>query len=273
MGRKPPRDVKILEPFWYVSKGAAKGGHAVYAKYGKVGGDPRVREEKWREWWNKKGRLQKQPILQKKPIKIPAYSIKLAEFAGIMMGDGGTTKRFIHITLNSESDAEYSKFVAGLIRGLFGVDPTIHARRDSKALKIQVSRTALAEFCRSIGLKVGNKLTQGLDIPGWIMDKGTFQKACLRGLFDTDGCTVVHRYKVKGKEYVYKKWSFSSASPPLMRSVIEILRGFDFRPRMEHNGRQVWLDAQTEVARYFRVVGTSNPKHLRRFRGEVAEPG
>lgn len=250
---------------------SSKGGRAVYAKYGQIG-DPEIRKKKWREWWNAKGKFQAHPILgHQKKIRIPSRSPKLAEFVGIMMGDGGITHRQICITLNGEDDAEYVLFVDGLICDLFGVTPSIHKRRDQKAVDIKIFRTKLVRFSRSIGLKVGNKLKQNLDVPRWIMRDRSFQEACLRGLFDTDGCTVIHRYKSKGKIYIYKKWHFSSASPSLLDSVAEILQAFDFKPRIDHNGRRVWLDAQADVARYFKVIGTSNPKHQRRFSGEVAE--
>ena len=49
LGRKLPLKIKIKQPFWYVYKGAKKGGVAHYKKYGRVGGDPKYRAKKWRE--------------------------------------------------------------------------------------------------------------------------------------------------------------------------------------------------------------------------------
>lgn len=42
----------------------------------------------------------------RKPIRIPAQSVELAEFFGVMMGDGGINNHWqANITLNAEADA------------------------------------------------------------------------------------------------------------------------------------------------------------------------
>lgn len=262
-----PKNTKTLEQYWYTTKGAKIAGKLVYQKYGRVGGDPEYRKRKWREWWEQDGKFIHHPIINNpKPIGKPRLSVKLAEFVGIMIGDGGITPAQVIVSLNSIDDLDYSRFVSKLEYQLFGTRPKINFHKKFQLLRVIISRVELVRFCKEIGLHVGNKLKQGLDMPLWIKESHEFKKACLRGLFDTDGCLVIHKYRVNGKLYTYKKLNFSSASPPLIKSTIKILGELGFCPRLSRNGRNIWIDGQKEVKRYLGLIGSSNPKHLRRYK-------
>lgn len=251
----------------HVKNAGRLGGQAIVAKYGRVGGEPEKRKAAWKRWWDTKGRLIENDILKPKPFRKPSKSADLAEFIGIMMGDGGISKTQISITLHSIDDEKYKNYVIALLKRLFEVEPGIHKHKNALANTIFISRVNLVKFCIEIlGLPLGNKVRQKLDIPTWINRKISFQRACVRGLIDTDGCLVIHKYRVNGKRYCYKKLSFCSASPALVKSVIQILRRFDFKPRLSHNGRNVWIDDQREVARYLETIGSSNSKHWERYK-------
>jgi len=259
-----PKDTKIINWKERLMTASKKGGEAKYKKYGSVGGNETKRKEAWRKWWNKEGKFKEQKILQKKPIKVPCKSVKLAEFVGIMMGDGGIAKYHTSITLNSRDDREYVAFVCKLIEKLFDVSPKIYVKKDSLAVDVVVHRKNLVEFCQSIGLKVGNKLEQGLDIPSWIKRNKKYSIACVRGLVDTDGSVFTHKYKVKGKEYKYKKLSFTSCSIPLLQSVSNIFKDNGIKSRLARD-IDVRIDSKKDMQSYFRLFGSNNPKHLKRY--------
>ena len=263
-----PNEAEIKNPFWYTSKGSQKGGIAYYKKYGLVGGDPEYRKKKWREWWEKEGKYKPSHIIAAKAIKKPKFSKKLAEFIGITMGDGGLTKSQLHISCNSRDDREYAFFVKNLIENLFDVPVSISYPKEELVMELVVSRKKLIEFCKDkLGLHVGNKLKQGLDIPLWVKQNVNFQKACIRGLFDTDGCLFYERHRIKGKVYSYQRLNFTSASPQLRESVCLFLRQLGFSSKIRNN-RCVQIENKAEIKRYFDVIGTHNPKHLRRFMEE-----
>ena len=99
--------VKIKEAYWYTLAGSSAGGLAVHKKYGYIGGDQEERKRKWRIWWETKGKFQKHPILNiTKSIKKPNFSVALAEFVGILLGDGGISKRQVTIALHRYDDKE-----------------------------------------------------------------------------------------------------------------------------------------------------------------------
>jgi len=259
---KTPLGIEIKDPFWYVTKGAKIGGFAVYKKYGRIGGDPEYRKKKWYEWWEKEGKYNLKLITVPKTIQEPNFSEELAEFAGIMMGDGGITENQIRVTLNNKTDKLYSDFVKNLIRKLFQVRPSIYVDENDSTINIVVSRVRLVRFCKPIGLKVGNKLKQNLDIPEWIKGNKNFEISCVRGLIDTDGCLFNECHRIKGKRYCYPRLCFTSYSKTLCLSVFRILKKLGFSPKIRIR-RNVQLENRNDIVRYFTVINTHNP-HLRK---------
>lgn len=262
---KTPRGIRIEDPFWYVHKGARLGGIAVYKKYGKIGGDSEIRKQKWLEWWEKKGKYSPRKYFVTKKIVVPQMGAELAEFVGIMIGDGGITNRQIIVTLNCKTDKLYSVFVRNLIQDLFGVKASMNVRKEESVVNITVSRIRLVSFCKSIGLKIGNKLKQDLDIPAWVKKDRSFKVVCLRGLVDTDGCFFVECHKINQKRYCYPRLSFVSYSKQLRTSVFKTLKELDFSPKIRNN-RSVQLENLKDIKKYFNLVGTHNPKHKERFK-------
>ena len=261
-----PEDMQREKRFWYVAKGARHGGLASYEKQGGFIGNPVVRKQKWREWWEREGKfIPHSPIGAAKQIEIPTHSTDLAEFTGIVLGDGGVTNYQVTITLNSNDEREYGIFVANLIKNLFGVIPAIHYETTCYAFTIKASRKALVAFCGDeLGLFPGDKIENRIDIPDWVKEKEKYRIACIRGLVDTDGSVYNHRYRVNNRQYSYKKIDFCSLSRPLLTSVFKILKGFSLRPKLLRN-KIVQIDNEVCVKKYFDIIGSSNSKHLKRY--------
>ena len=260
-----PTNVELKERYWYTTKGGHAGGKAIVAKYGRVGGEPENRKKKWFEWWAREGQYKPNSILVSKKIREPAYSEKLAELVGILLGDGGISDYQVTVTLHAVDDKEYGDFVTTLIKELFEVPVGIHRSKRAAVFNYVVSRTGLVLFLEKIGLKRGNKVKHQVDIPDWIKRNREYSIACVRGLVDTDGCVFTHRYKVKGKPYAYKKLLFTSRSEPLRQSVFSILQNLGIRVRLD-NGYDARIDSKEHMEKYFQIVGSHNPKHLKRYK-------
>lgn len=267
-----PRDIKIQKPFWWTQIGGQIAGKLVYQKYGTVGGDPEYRKKKWREWWEKKGKYKSRLISTPKSIREPNFSEDLAEFTGIVMGDGGITNSQVTITLNSKTDKLYGDFIKNLLKKLFKVKPSVYVHEEDSTISIVISRVRLVKFCKSIGLKIGNKLKQNLDIPDWIQRRRIFKISCLRGLIDTDGCLFNECHRINKKKYCYPRLAFTSASKQLRFSVFKVLKGFGFMPKMRHN-KDVQLENREEIIKYFKLIGTNSSNHLKRFKSFLEGSG
>ncbi len=254
--------VQLVDRYGHTSRAGKIGGNAVMKKYGRVLVNEKVRQLSWKKWWEVDGKY-RIPELNTKSVLIPAVGTELAEFIGIMLGDGGMSAYQVSVTLHSIDDLEYGKFVATLMQKLFGVAPSVYMRKNMLAYNIVLARKKAVEYLCSLGLVTGNKVLQQIRIPAWILENEAFSLACLRGLMDTDGSVYLHQYKVSGKQYKYKKLCFSSASAPLRNDVQLILHRFGSAATC--SGTNVRIDAVKDVQRYMRVIGSHNPKHLKRY--------
>lgn len=193
------------------------------------------------------------------------YTEQLAEMVGILLGDGSLTQSQTTITLNGEADKDYVPFVKGLGEELFAAEPKFYPRNDSKAVTLCYHGVRLVEYLLKVGLVMGNKVQYQVDVPQWIKEDRQFAIACLRGLMDTDGGVFLHRYKVNGKQYVYKKICFSNRSLPLLYFVADTLTSLGLSPKVVDKvvNKKLWLYNKDEVERYLALVGTHNPRLLK----------
>lgn len=255
-------EVKKIHRYDHAAEAGRKGGNATIRKYGKVPADEERRSTAWKHWWNETGKHDAGRVTHSREIIAPPLSEDLAEFIGIMLGDGTVSKNHIAVTLHALDDRSYSTHVILLVKHLFGVDPKVYDRKNRKAIAITVARKRLVEYLIHMGLPSGDKNKNGAKVPDWILGNEQYAKACMRGLFDTDGTVFDHRYKSKSRLYVYKKISFSSASEQLRNDVHLMLQSFGITSC--HSGTNVRIDSRASFEQYYKTVGFHNPKHLKR---------
>lgn len=266
-GSVVPKKAKVLPEHWSVEKAGTLGGKRRFELYGapgtietrRKGGTISSRKLMANpEWARKIG------FVVRKEIKYPEKSPLLAEFIGIMLGDGGIRNNHqISISFNMHGDMAYADYIQNIVTELFGISSKLLIRKDLGSADVVVTGINLVEFLEKLGIKKGNKVKNQVDIPRWIFENKDYQVACLRGLFDTDGCVYNHKYKVNGKEYSFVKLAFTSYSEPLRNSVKLIFENLGFTPKLYR--KRVYLYKRTEVDKYFNVVGTHNPRYLHRY--------
>ena len=261
-----PKNYKLITQKDHLQKIAPLGGKARIARYKKIALDEDYRSSKWKEWWETTGQYRKNPngFQSLIPTKTPPLSESLAEFVGIMLGDGGIAPYHISITL-SEKEKDYVNYIVKMIHKLFGVQAKVYKQKQSKAVSIVVQRKQIVDFCKSIGLVQGNKVRQQCDIPQWIKDDTTYSRTCIRGLIDTDGCFYTNSYKINRKKYTYLKICFTNFSSPLIKSVYKILQDFEISSYINKNGKDIRITNRLSVNRYISIIGSSNSKHIRKL--------
>ncbi len=123
-------------------------------------------------------------------IRLPKISDSLAEFFGILFGDGSVidTERIhrIVISLNLKEDSVYKDYVFQLIKKLFGIEPKLKRRQRFGKLDLEISSKGISKFLLSLGYPNGRKKDK-LIIPYWILENRKHLQLFLRGLVDTDG--------------------------------------------------------------------------------------
>ena len=259
-----------LEDFWHINSAAKKGGLARMKLYGNLG----TSEGRKRGGLNSiKGHQQINTgfkILKK--IRRVSPSEDLAELIGMLFGDGHLSDYQVILTTNSETDREHAIFFKSFVNKIFGLSAALLYRTDHLVVNAVVSSKNLADFLNSLGMPKGNKIKNNLAVPGWVMKNALYQKAFLRGLFDTDGCIYLDKHNIRDKLYKHMGWTITSYADKLVEGIIEILKNLGFNPTYRVSQRSVFLRRQPEIVRYFKEVGTHNPKHRNRylkFSGEV----
>ncbi|MFH1423658.1 MAG: hypothetical protein ABIG29_01730 [Candidatus Nealsonbacteria bacterium] len=264
--------VRILPDYWHIKEASRKGAFARNAIYG----NPATSDGRSRGGKTTCDKFSSNPELAKKlgfkirkNIHRPGKSCDLAELVGILLGDGGITDYQVKVTQNKEADKDYSPYIVRLFKHLFGLDSTIRDDKLEKTRDIIVSSVSLVEYLLGLGLKNGNKIINQVDIPSWVKISDKFKKACLRGLIDTDGCFYVDRHKIKNKDYFNPGLIFTAYSLPLFSSAKGIFVSLGYHPTGKK--RNLYLRKEDEIIRYFREIGSSNPKHIAKFRGFLKE--
>lgn len=198
-----------------------------------------------------------------KDYSLPKLSIRLAEFIGIVLGDGGITPYQLKITLNSREEREYIIFVASLIRQLFHVPPAIYKRKNEYACNVALAGIGLINVLSQLGVTPGSKVRRQADVPVWIKTNKKYSVACLRGLIDTDGCVYHHNHVSHGIRCFNLGLTFTSRSRPLANFVFRTLSSLGLAAKRTTDG--VYVYRKEHVDRYFSVVGSHNTHHIRRY--------
>ena len=256
-----PTILEVLPDYWSTSKAGQVGSRRRSERYG----NPGTAEGRRRGGFISYEKLRASGALTgfqlRKTIVKPKRSSSLAEFIGIVLGDGGVTDRQVTITLNAVTDREYADFVVRVVSQLFGLTPSRRTREN--ACVIVMSRVELVEFLQNHGVVQGNKVRHQVDVPSWILEGPCYVKACLRGLMDTDGSVYSSHHTIGGTKYKHVCICFTNYSKPLLASVHRMLSELGYHPTRARN--RVFLYRQQDIHRYFKEVGTQNPKHLRRY--------
>jgi len=192
-------------------------------------------------------------LRKKKNVVLPSRSECLAEFFGIMLGDGHISHFQTVVTLGTK-ELEYVEYVSRIMQCLFDTAASISVRADGYR-DVYIGSVIITDWLKKEGL-VSNKVAAQVGVPEWIFEKEVFMKNFVRGFFDTDGSV----YKLKFGIQI----SFSNKSVPLLKAVHRMLVALKYRPSVVC-GKSVYLTRRNDVGRFFEDIMPANNKHVRRF--------
>jgi len=259
---RPPEDYapEYMPEWWHTSSAGKVGGASYMDKHAALGTQDSRRQGGLNSYAKRSG---PGDIYARKSIVKPPLSPELAEFIGIMIGDGSVGSYQISVTLDARTDVEYALYVGRLASRLFGIEVATTVREKQGCIVLTLSSVELSAYLVSLGLPRGNKVMQAVAMPQWVANDLGHATACVRGIFDTDGSVFQEVHKIKDARYSYPRAALVSASLPLLQDVHGVLcrLGVDAKVR----SRRVSIERFTDIEKYFRIVGSSNPKHLRRY--------
>ena|SRR3989344_2881107 len=186
-------------------------------------------------------------------VVLPEHSAPLAEFLGIMLGDGHVSHFQTVVTLGSKELA-YVRYVQRLMQHLFQVPARI-CPRPKGYRDVYIGSTLITAWLGGQGL-VHNKVKAQVGVPLWIMDDPEYMRAFVRGFFDTDGSVYRLRFGIQ--------LSFTNYSAPILTALQNMLRRLGYRVS-EASLYRIYITRREDVWRFFKEIAPANSKHRRRF--------
>lgn len=275
-----PRPAGELPEFW----STAKAGTAGCLKRNSLHGNPGTLEGRRRgglvsqyRRWEHPEKYAGTGVMLRKAIRLPPDDVALAEFVGIVLGDGSVSDRQVRISLNKWTDRAFVSHVVALAQSLFEIRVPVREPPGENFVYVELTGTNVVEFLVSKGVCRGNKIAHQMDLPRWVRQQGDLARACVRGLVDTDGCIYAHEHEVRGRRYRNIGLVFTSHSRPLLRSVHEVLCESGLPARCDGRSH-VSIYRWAGIKRYLEAIGSRNPKHVEKYlewarRGDRAAEG
>ena len=238
-----------------------------------------ILERKNENWGKRKGGFNSSGGRTKK-IKFPEDSEDLAEFYGIMLGDGNsyrinyynsrTDKRSTHtikIVGDSRFDRKYFlEYVKPLIEKLFEITvrvgkfkPKENFVNSKNAMFLESHGKELIGFLERKGFKPGNKIKNKLGIPDWIKKNSAFLNVCLRGLYDTDGSI----YKLTNQNS--HQICFTNVNKILLNDVRDSLLNGGINCS-KISKKDIYITKKSELRKFLKQIGFSNDRHLKKVK-------
>lgn len=195
-------------------------------------------------------------------------SYELAEFIGVMLGDGhlGKSHKTGHYTVKicgGIDDLEYlTEFIVPLFSKLFKKRLKMFRCKGSKAVIFYAYDKDVVYTLEHYGLKPGNKKNNDARIPSWVFNDNGCLEACIRGIFDTDGTVFP-----KSANPEVPQLELTSKIDGIQKTFRHGLLQLGFKPSAWSKGAspKCGLYAKKQTIKYSKEVGFHNPKHKRRY--------
>jgi len=198
--------------------------------------------------------LKKNYLKKRIDVKLPKrYSKDLAEFFGIMLGDGHVSHFQVVVSLGNKEE-KYAKHVRLLIKKIFKTHVRISIR-SSGYRDVYLGSVTITSWLLKQGL-VFNKVKSQVDVPKWILCKKEYFENFLRGFFDTDGSVYKLKYGIQ--------ISFCNRSLPILKSLQFMLKKLKYSPS-RISSYNMYLTKRKDVERFFKEIKPSNPKHVHKY--------
>lgn len=191
---------------------------------------------------------------QRLNISIPnKRSDDLAEFFGIMLGDGKLSPNQMLVTLGNKEN-KYVLYVKQKIETIFKTPVNISVRKKGYH-DVYISSVKLSRWLKDEGL-VYNKVKSQVDIPLWILSKNSYCESFIKGFFDTDGSI----YKIRNGIQI----SLTNRSIPLLKSLQNILIKLEYN--VSHiSCYKIYVTKGKDINRFFKEIKPANSKHIERY--------
>jgi len=192
----------------------------------------------------------------------------LAELTGILLGDGSLSLRDnnpksinrLKITLNSQTDKDYTIYISKLLKNLFEIEPIVKYRLHENTVDLFIFRKHILLFLiKNLGLNLSPKWERAVIPKIFLFDD--LDLFVLRGYFDTDGSIVT----ANNNGTLYPRLEMKICPSPMQSQFIDILTKYNFKFGVYDigNGKiRIQLNGKSQLNQWLNLVGFSNMRHI-----------
>ncbi len=156
-------------------------------------------------------------------------SEELAEFVGVILGDGNISKfprtERLVIVGNSNNPGFISHY-ANIANKLFNKKPTIMEVKYENATRISIYQKNIS---RRLHIPSGDRGKLNIKIPKWIWRRKLYLIKLLKGLFEAEGCLSIH---LPTCTYNFQ---FSNKNKSILETVLKALKLLGYHPEIRPN--------------------------------------
>lgn len=198
---------------------------------------------------------------------------ELAEETGWHIGDGsmnyyknyGKLRGFYQLRGHIEDDRlHYINRVKPMFKLLYDLDVSLREMPSTRVFGFQIWNCDLVNFKKKLGLPLGKKFD--VSIPKIFLKNKEFQKAIIRGIFDTDGGIYLGMKNNK----LYPRLCVTTISVKLSEQLLQILKELGFRVtrysqlfNREFNRQRAYFITIRGVKMFHKFIKEVNPKNLK----------
>lgn len=214
---------------------------------------------------------------------IPPIDERLAYLCGFLLGDGSIQVRkdkhdhCIKAVGNPKDEKEYYETVIKkLFLEAFNIPIKMQMMDSGTTYGFQISSKKLVAFLMSIGIPTAPKY-ENLKIPAIFYQDEKLLKACISGIFDTDGCISFKRQGTAVPHYPVI--NITSKSPSFIKEIDRIIRGqgivtcvainyhaTDCRMKEGYSVKStITICGHRRLQQWLQAIGTWHPKHQRKI--------
>jgi hypothetical protein len=176
----------------------------------------------------------------------------------VYLGDGTVSFFRRNVTLRIFMDSAYPGIIEEVVSALAAVLPNhvagVYPSRDANMVTIVSSANAWQCLIPQHG--PGMKHTRKIELVPWQAEiVASHSESLVRGLIHSDGCRVINRVTVEGKEYRYPRYFFTQVSDDIRGIFCAALDQLGVEYGFSNRGRDVTIHRRESVKLLDEFVG------------------
>ena len=189
------------------------------------------------------------------------------ELIGSIIGDGNIYDKipfYVEITGHPKNDLDYfENFLLPAIKNQLNYDAKIKIR--DGAIRIRINNKNFVNFLKYIGIPSGKGKFERVKIPQEVISAPKDQlKACIRGIFDTDGSVYFDKRKAYKKPYI--RIELHMANKELLLQISTLLNKMNIENKLPENKTTLYINGKDNVSNYLKIIGIRNSRHSERIK-------